>query len=127
LSNPSGEVQVKSGETTWTFRVCNNTLCRLQNDKDLGFKGEDEEFLPWLAAKLDAFAPRVYRLVAYHGLIPKHPDITLEAAGDVVTAVGAQRLAQVFIEALKWAVPESKEKEKPPGKGTAPSPGATSS
>jgi hypothetical protein len=132
MSNPTGEVQLKAGEKTYIFRLCNLTLIRLQHSPELKYEGTDEDFLNWLGDKFERLSPDAWGAVAFYGLQRRQPDITFEEANDVLFAVGSHAFVEAFVQALKWALPDApktKEKEKgaaPKGKGGAPSAGATS-
>jgi hypothetical protein len=117
-----GEVSFKAGGKTLIFRMGVNQLLDFQGK--MGFAGQDEKL--WEALD-DLRSLSVVRTIVFCGLAKDQPDITEEAAGDIISELGLPRMASLIVEGLRWALPEKKE----PGPGDKgegrPSDGPTSS
>lgn len=123
-NNLRGEVEVQAGGRKVVFRLGVNEMIALQND--LGLAGKDEEFGRVIAESSGFVNPR---LVIFHGLRLRQPEITLEEVGDVMTELGRTRWEAVILEGLRWALPEKEQAPADPKKGGKPRPsgGPTSS
>lgn len=115
-----GEVAFQALGREFVFRLGVNEMIELQNalgvsDEDLGAVFEERRMRN----------AKHVRAVTFFGLRLRHPEITLEQAGDIVADIGLTEMFRVILRAMRWALPE-----KDPGlDGGAPRPsvGPTSS
>lgn len=99
-----GEVSFQDGDQTFTFRMGVNQLLDFQ--ERMGLAGQDEKL--WEA--LDNLRSlSVMRKIIYCGLIKSHPEITEEDAGEIISNLGLPKIAEIVMEALRWALPDKKE------------------
>jgi hypothetical protein len=116
-----GEVEIAAGDRKLVFRLGVNEMIAIQND--FGLAGKDEEFSAALMSLRGFARPRI---VFYHGLRARQPDITIEEVGDIMTAIGMPRVDQAIVEAVRWALPD-KEPGDDEGGDARPFGGPTSS
>lgn len=97
----AGEVSFDVAGATYTLKLGVNELLGLQSE--LGVEN-DQEFLSGLGARVRSL--RDLRELFRYALAKHHPDMTPELAGDLMTAVGMQRSADLMLEAIRWAFPD---------------------
>ena len=110
---------------TVSFRMDVNRMIQLQ--RRMGLAEDWQKFWKTLAAALDDLDLPVLKKIVCYGVLEDLPEMTEDAAGDLITDVGLPRILKIVAEGLRWAIPEKKEPE-PGEKGESrPSDGPTSS
>lgn len=97
-----GEVDVEVPSGTWTLRFSTNAICELEDREDCGI-GE-------IIARLDDPARMrmsLLRTLVWAGLRDKHPDLTVEQAGDIITDAGMSAMVGKLGEAFQLAFPDA--------------------
>lgn len=94
-----GEVEFTAGGKRWVLCLNFNALCSLE--QVLGIR--DGDFGRALSG------PTAIRAAFFVGLKGRHPEITEEAVGDLLTELGMTKPSELVMEALKWAMPEAEE------------------
>ena len=123
VNHLKGEVSFEADGKTLIFRMGVNELIDFQGK--MGLAGQDDKL--WVTLEENMRSPAVLRKIVWCGLLRRQPDITEEAAGDVIAEIGLPAVVKIVMEGLRWALPEAKEPE-PGEKGESrPSDGPTSS
>jgi hypothetical protein len=113
-----GEVEFEALGQKWTLRLGMNAWITLQ--EELGFAEDDAGFLSSITR---VRGMKKIRTMIEVGLREKHPEMTPQIAGDIITDLSIPRATQLVQQALMWAMPDV-EAETETGK--APSPGGSS-
>lgn len=95
-----GEVSFKSGEETYTLRYSANTLCEIEDAFDMGVNR-----IATLLQDQEKLRLSHIRLVFHLGLKDRHPDMSLEDAGELISEIGIGRAAELFAEAFSASFP----------------------
>ena len=120
----AGEVDVEVGGQRLVFRLGINELIAIQ--ADWGLADKDAEFFAELDALQQTASLKKLRSVFYHGMRRGKPDVTEEAAGDLLVALGLKRAGELLSQALRWAAPEKSPEGEGSGGEPRPSGGPTS-
>lgn len=108
---------------TYTLRLGTNEMANLM--AHWAIRPTDGETLFIAMAQLKS--PLILRDVVLFGLRRKHPEITPDAAGDLIDAVGLDRTGELIAEALRWALPPPPEGAEAGRDADDPKAGGTSS
>lgn len=112
MANPHrGEVSFEADGKIWTMVFTTNAICELEDATG--------ESIQAFGSKLDAPGMKTVRVMVWAGLKSRHPEITIEAAGDIIDAVGADKAGDILGRALSLAFPEAKGKPGPRKAGRA--------
>ena len=110
MANPiRGEVDLIAGDQTYTMRMSINAIVNLENHFDMGIN----QIAELLA---DAKGMRIgnLRTIVLHTLKEHHPELTDEAAGEVIGRAGFDATAAAIQQAMILAFPTAKaEPERP--------------
>lgn len=117
MTNPlRGQVAFEAGDTPYVLRLGLNEMISLMTA--WGIPPNDLEQLFQRLQELRSFV--VLREVVLHALKRDKPQLTLEEAGDVITQVGFDRMGELIMEAIRWALPEPQEDQPEAGDGGDP-------
>jgi hypothetical protein len=109
-ANPlKGETELKAGEETYILALSINELVRLEQLLDVGII----EIAEWFN---DAKRIRVgnMRAILWAALQRHHEGVTLEQAGDIISAVGLGVIVDTLGTAVQASFPEAEVSENPP-------------
>lgn len=121
----AGTVDLEVGGASLKLYLGINEMIRLS--ADLGVReGEDGRFFEILDDLTRNPSVAKLRSVFYHALTKHQPDVTEDDAGDLMTALGMDRMGEVLGDLLKWATPDAPKGGDGEGSGR-PSSGPTSS
>ena len=113
MANPHrGEVEMKAPSGTFTLRLSINAIAEIENLLDQGINE--------IAASLaDASRMRLatLRAIVWGGLRENHPDLTLFAAGDLISEVGVDGITDAVQQAFTLAFPKADDDSPPPKAG----------
>lgn len=118
MANPhKGEATLKAKDVEYVLRYSSNAIVELENALDRGFTDIALEMTTW-AKNPKAMRVGTMRAVLWAGLRERHPDITLEQAGDLLLDGGGMFvIAQKVSEALTLAFPQAETKgARPPNR-----------
>ena len=118
----AGEVEFEAEGKTHILRLDVNALIATQAALRIE---DDEKFWDLLMNRITG-SMLGYRCLIYHGLKTSEPELTVEQAGQIITAFGSQKLLGLVAEAIKWALPEKKEAATPDKGKPRPSDGRKS-
>lgn len=107
-----GEVEFQADGKLYTARYSANALCSLEDELDQGIVEIVGEMQAWVQAP-DRVRLTFLRRVFCAGLRDHHPEITLDAAGNLITSIGGVLGAfNIVVDALTAAFPT--EEDAPP-------------
>jgi hypothetical protein len=101
MSKAKGEVSIEADGKRYTLAFSINALCELEDKL-----GESVADIGSLAAKGKRFS--TIRTVFWAGLHDHHPDLTLQDAGKIISAMGIEAADAAVAEAFGLAFPEVK-------------------
>jgi hypothetical protein len=105
MANPlKGEVALQVGGTTYTLRLATNAIVSAETLLDKGV-GE-------IAAMLQdpaSFRLGTARALLFAALQERHPEITLEGAGELIGDVGIPKIVSTLAASMRAAFPSVKE------------------
>ena len=92
-----GEVELVVGDATYTLRLTINSICELEAEagKPIGDVARDAE----------SGSIRPVRMIMWAALKDRHPEMTLNGAGDLMTAIGLSKCSEVMTKVLQAAFP----------------------
>jgi hypothetical protein len=112
MANPHrGEVSFEADGKTWTMVFTTNAICELE--------AETGESIHAFGSKLDAPSMKMVRVMVWAALRPRHPEITIEAAGDIMDAIGVEKAGNLVSRAMSLLFTEAKGKPGPRKAGRA--------
>lgn len=95
-----GEVALQAGEKTYTIHFSTNALCNLEEALGMSVSQLSEEF----ASQAVGF--RELRKILWAGMRDNHPDLDLEAIGEIIDAAGFTVSMEIVLKAFVAAFPE---------------------
>lgn len=113
MSNPlRGEAEFKAGSEIRTLVFNVNVFCELEDDTGLAIN----ELIEQVQGK-PSFS--LLRSIFHAGLRTKHPSLTKEEAGDVISDAGMEEATKALQQAIQRAMPAPKVGPKNPPKAAA--------
>lgn len=104
MANPArGEVSFKVADTRYTLKFSTNAICELEEHLNKG--------LNVIVANMERLT--TVRALLWAGLRAKHPDMTIEKAGELIDRCGMAEATEVIGKALTAAFPPPKDSEAP--------------
>lgn len=107
-----GEVDLPTEDRTYTMQLTWNELAKFEAIQDVSWF---EDFVPKLSAP-NSIRGGEWIALLWAGLQRHQPEITLFDAGDVMTAVGAEKVVEVVMQCLQFTFPDAPAVEKNPPK-----------
>jgi hypothetical protein len=105
MNRTKGTVQFSAGEHSYTLAYTTNALCILESDLGDAI---------WTAFETpDKMRIGTMRTVFWAGLQEHHPNITKDAAGRLMDALGIPRVLELVMNAVTLAFPEAKQGDRP--------------
>jgi hypothetical protein len=117
------------GDKEFAFRLSHNSMCEAQGKLGYEYSPEGDQAFFRDLGNGDAYRGfKRLRTFIHHALLEKHPDITEEQAGEVITALRFSGTSKLIKDLLRWMMPEPDPEAKvAEGKAPAdPSPGTSS-
>lgn len=103
MANPArGEVAFTVADTEYTLKYSTNAICELEERLDKG--------LNVIVANMERLT--TVRALLWAGLRAKHPDVTIQQAGELIDKVGMAQATEVIGKALTTAFPPAKDDAK---------------
>lgn len=100
MANPArGEVAFTVADTEYTLKYSTNAICELEDRLNAG--------LNTIVGHMDRLS--TVRGMLWAGLRAKHPDITIQQAGEIIDKCGMIAATEVIGKALKAAFPPPDE------------------
>lgn len=118
-----GEVEVSIDGKPYTLRFGINELCAVQSD--LGLAGDDDKFMR-ICMSMGFVRSYSGMRIAFHRALEKHHGVTLDEAGELVTALGFVHATSAIVECMQWSGPPKGKSEPESGGEPRPSRGPKS-
>jgi hypothetical protein len=90
-----GEVSLQAGDKEYTLRFSANALCELEDATGMGINGIAQQL-----SSVDSMRMRTVIAVVWAGLLDRHPGITKEEAGEIITEATLLKTMSVVSDAF---------------------------
>lgn len=99
MANPArGEVAFTVADTEYTLKYSTNAICELEERLDKG--------LNTIVANMERLT--TVRALMWAGLRAKHPDVSIQQAGELIDKMGMAQATEIIGQALTTAFPPAK-------------------
>ena len=114
MANPHrGQVDIKAGDRTFTLSFSINAMCELED-----LMGEPIARIAQGLGDAGSVKISTVRALVWAALRDKHPEVTLEGAGDIIADAGVNGVMEAIGRAFAMAFPEqSKARPRKAAKG----------
>lgn len=94
MANPArGEITFKVADTEYTLKFSTNAICELEDRLDKG--------LNTIVANMERLS--TVRALLWAGLRAKHPEVTIQQAGEIIDRCGMAEATEIIGKALSVA------------------------
>lgn len=109
MPNPlRGEVELRAGDKTYTLRLSTNALVTAETLLDKGVAEIGD-----MLSDPSSFRLGTARALLFAGLHERHPDLSLEDAGEIIGEVGIAGAVEKLGESMAAAFPKADGKPRP--------------